>query len=137
MLPGAFPLGPFIVEESGRLSFRSKEDGAGISFHWRGRRFSARLGDGGIAFTVILGQVPSSASGPGKREQALAALRGLPRVLPAGWTVHLTPNHRIQLRSAEQMAWPAHLTDLMWPLVRFVLTLAPTLDLLDEAGLGA
>ncbi len=136
MLPGAFPLGPFIVEGSGRLTFRSPERGAGFSFIWRGRRFSAALTHGTIALTGVLGLVPSSAAGPGKREAALASLRSLPRLMPSGWALRLTPDHRIQIKATEAMEWPAHATDLLLPLVQFLLRLAPYLDLMDESQLG-
>ena len=135
MLPGAFPLGPFIVEESGRLSFRSPEHMAGFSFAWRNRRFSALLKEGTVSLTGALGKVPSSAAGPARREAALALLRALPRALPKGWALRLTADHRIQIRATEPMAWPAHATDLMLPLVRFLLRLAPYLDLMDDAEL--
>ncbi len=135
MLPGAFPLGPFIVEESGRLSFRSPDHTAVFSFAWRNRRFSARLLEGTVSLTGALGKVPSSAAGPARREAALALLRALPRAVPRGWALRLTPDHRIQIKATEPMAWPAHATDLMQPLVRFVLRLTPYLDLMDEAEL--
>ncbi len=138
MLPGAFPLGPFIVDEGGKLGFRSPETGATFSFIWRGRRFSAGLRHGSIELAGVLGSVPSSASarGAGRRSAALAALRTLPRALPRGWALRLTPDHRIRIEAAETMEWPAHATDLIVPLVRFLLRLAPTLDLLDENELG-
>jgi hypothetical protein len=136
VLPGAFPLGPFVVEETGKLTFRAPGDTASFSFIWRGRRFSAALVNGSVALTGVLGLVPSSASGPGRREAALAALRALPRALPTGWALRLTPDHRIQIKALEGMEWPAHATDLMLPLVRFLLRLSPYLDLMDEAELG-
>jgi hypothetical protein len=136
LLPGAFPLGPFIVEESGKLTFRTPERGAGFSFIWRGRRFSASLQQSSISLTGILGLVPSSAAGAGRREAALANLRALPRALPPGWALRLTPDHRIHIKANESMEWPAHATDLMLPLVRFLLQLAPYLDLMDESELG-
>jgi hypothetical protein len=132
VLPGAFPLGPFIVEESGRLSFRSPDHTAGFSFAWRNRRFSALLTEGTVSLTGALGKVPSSAEGPARREAALALLRALPRALPRGWALRLTADHRIQIKATEPMAWPAHATDLMQPLIRFLLRLAPYLDLMDE-----
>jgi hypothetical protein len=135
VLPGAFPLGPFIVEESGRLSFRAPDQTAAFSFAWRNRRFSARLLEGTVALTGALGKVPSSAAGPARREAALALLRALPRALPQGWALRLTADHRIQIKATEPMAWPANATDLMLPLVRFLLRLAPYLDLMDEAEL--
>jgi hypothetical protein len=136
LLQGAFPLGPFLVEASGKLTFRSPEQGAGFSFLWRGRRFSAALKDSSISLTGNLGLVPSSAAGASRRETALANLRVLPRTLPNGWALRLTPDHRIQIKVTEDMEWPASATDLMLPLVRFLLRLAPYLDLMDESELG-
>ena len=132
MLPGAFPLGPFIVEESGRLGFRAREQSAAFSFAWRNRRFSALLNEGTVSLTGMLGKVPSSAAGSGRRGAALALLRALPRTLPRGWALRLTADHRIVIKATESMAWPAHATDLIQPLVRFLLRLAPYLDLMDE-----
>jgi len=56
--------------------------------------------------------------------------------LPSGWALRLTPDHRIQIKATENMEWPAHATDLIVPLVRFLLRLAPYLDLMDESELG-
>ncbi len=136
MLPGAFPLGPFVVEESGKLTFRAPDSVPGFSFIWRGRRFSAALSRGSVSLTGSLGQVPSTANGPAKREAALGVLRSLPRALPTGWALRLTPDHRIQIKAVEPMEWPANATDLILPLVRFLLRLAPYLDFMDEAELG-
>ncbi len=136
MLPGSFPLGPFIVEESGQLVFRSPDGVAGFSFIWHGRRFSAAMTHGSVSLTGVLGLVPSSANGPARRESALAILRALPRTMPARWALHLTPDHRIQVKVTQALTWPLNATDLMVPLVRFLLRLAPYLDLMDEAELG-
>jgi hypothetical protein len=137
VLPGAFPLGPFLVEESGRLTFRSPNQEAALSFMWHGRRFSARIVPGRINLTSIIGNVPSTAAGPHRRQPALGCLRALPSVLPPGWAIRLTPDHRVHIDVAETMDWPAHATDLMLPLLRFLLKLGPYLDLLDESELGA
>ncbi len=136
MLAGGVPLGPFIVDHGGRLSFRSVETSAGFSFSWRGRRFSALLKQGSVGLTGVLGQVPSSASGAARREAAFAAARALPRYLPTGWALTLTPDHRLQIKAEETMAWPADVTALIVPLVHFLLRMAPYLDLMDDADLG-
>jgi hypothetical protein len=133
VLSGAFPLGPFIVEESGRLSFRAPDHTARFCFAWRGHRFSAELKEGAVVLAGSLGTVPSSANSPARRHTALSLLRALPRSLPKGWALLLTPDHRIKIEATEQIAWPAHATDLMQPLVRFLLRLAPYLDLMEEA----
>ena len=136
MLPGMFPLGAFMVEPSGKLTFRAPASSAGFSFVWRGRRFSALLGQGGVSLTGVLGQIPSSAMGGQAREAAFVALRSLPRLLPTGWTLKLTSDHRIQIKTTQEMEWPAFATDLMLPLVTFLLRLAPYMDLMDEMKLG-
>ena len=134
MLPGAFPLGPFIVEENGRLSFRTPDQMARFCFAWRGYRFSAELKQGTVTLAGSLGQVPSSVGGTTRRQTALSLLRALPRSLPKGWALLLTPDHRLQIEAVEPVAWPPHATDLMQPLVRFLLRLAPYLDLMEEAA---
>ncbi len=136
MLPGVFPLGPFLVEESGKLTFRSPNQEAALSFAWHGRRFSARIVPGRIKFSSVIGHIPSSASGAHRRQSALTCMRALPPLLPPDWSVRLSPDHRVHVDVAETMEWPAHATDLMIPLLRFLLQLGPYLDLLDESELG-
>jgi len=136
VLAGGFPLGPFIVDDGGKLSFRTVEHGAGFSFSWRGRRFSALLKQGSVDLTGVVGRVPSSAGGAARREVAFAAARALPRLLPSGWALTLMPDHRLQIQAEERMAWPAYAADLIVPIVHFLLRIAPYLDLMDEAELG-
>jgi hypothetical protein len=136
VLPGAFPLGPFLVEESGKLTFRSPHQEAALSFVWHGRRFSARIVPGRIKLSSVIGHIPSSASGAHRRKPALMCLRELPPLLPAGWALRLSADHRVHVDVMEPMGWPAHATDLMLPLLRFLLQLGPYLDLLDESELG-
>jgi hypothetical protein len=136
MLPDIFPLGPFLVEESGRLLVKEPGSKPGFSFLWRGRRFSVALAERSMAWTAILGKVPSSATGRERREAGLAALRALPQILPSGWTLRLTADHRVQLSAETEMAWPAHVSMLMQPVVRFLLAVGPYLDLIEEAGLS-
>jgi hypothetical protein len=59
VLRGAFPLGPFIVEDSGRLTFRAPERAASFSFAWRNRRFAAEITEG----TVSLRAAPTDPPG--------------------------------------------------------------------------
>jgi hypothetical protein len=134
MIPDGFPLGPFLVGEDGRLLFRSKDVRPQFRFAWRGRRFAALLSDGAMELTGVLGQVPSSGADAERRDAAFVLVRALPRCLPAGWSLLLMPDHRLQVRASRPMAWPANATALMQPVVGFLLTLGPVLDLLEENG---
>jgi hypothetical protein len=136
MLPDMFPLGPFLVEASGRLLFRNPEVTSGFSFAWRGRRFAAVLGEGRMGLSGVLGCVPSSAAGVERRAASFAAVRALPRCLPPGWRLLLLPDHRVQVQAEETMDWPANAAAVLQPVVRFLLALAPYLDLLEESGLA-
>ena len=136
MLSGGFPLGPFMVEEDGRLAFRAGERQAGFSFQWRGRAFAVALNGRRMELSGVLGLVPSSARNRAAREAAFVLLRALPRGLPAGWGLRLMPDHRIRILAEEGLAWPANMSELMQPIVRFLLLAAPYLDLMDETGLA-
>jgi hypothetical protein len=129
-------LGPFLVEDGGKLTFRTEDTRPGFTFLWRGRCFAVKLLGGRIALCVPIGRVPSSAGGMGKREAALAVLRGLPGGLPSGWKLRLLADHRLQLDVEEEMAWPATVAALIAPVASMLLRAAPVLDLLDESGLG-
>jgi hypothetical protein len=136
MLPDIFPLGPFLVEADGKLSFRREGTSPSFSFIWRERRFSAVLQTGVMRLTGVIGQVPSSAGGKERRDAALAALRMVPRLLPHRWVLRLRPDHRLLLEVEQPMDWPAHISALLQPLVGFLLAIAPYLDLVEEADLG-
>jgi hypothetical protein len=134
MLNDPFPLGPFIVDETGRLALRMPGCRPSFWFMWRDRRFSAVMAAGLVSLSATLGEVPSTLIGAARREDAFAALRALPRDLPRGWRLRLTPEHRIEVAADETMVWPATAASLVQPLIRFLLQLSPYLDLLEEAG---
>jgi len=136
MVARSLTLGPFILEDGGKLTFRTADTRPSFTFLWRGRCFAVKLLGGRLAFSVPAGRVPSSAGGPVRREAALAVLRGLPSALPPGWRLGLLPDHRVQLEIEEDMAWPATAAALLGPVVSIALRMAPVLDLLDESGLG-
>ncbi len=136
MLSAPLPLGPFLVDETGRLRFRVAGMTPAFTFAWRGRRFGAVLEDGHVTLTSTVAQVPSTSSGTGQREEAFAAVRALPATLPALWNFRLLPDHRVQIETRQPMEWPASAPGLMQPLVDFLLGLAPYLDLLEEIGLA-
>jgi hypothetical protein len=136
MIASPMPLGPFLVEDGGRLAFRSQETEPAFSFQWRNRWFQVRLAEKRLRFAVPVGRVPSTASGAGRREAGLALFRILPAALPQGWTLRLLPDHRVQLETEQPMAWPATVAALMTPVFALLMQAAPLLDLMDETGLA-
>lgn len=132
-------LGPFLIDGQGRIAPRAGEDMPHFLFQWRDRRVSARLvdgqGDGRLLLSACLGRVPSSAD-PGavdRRNASFGILRNFLDVLPGEWRVRLMPDHQVRLDTEVALTWPASAVELMAELTRFLLALAPYLDLLDEA----
>ncbi|HUN44240.1 MAG TPA: hypothetical protein VMU81_28445 [Acetobacteraceae bacterium] len=137
-----FILGPFAVDARGRLSARGPTALPGFLFRWRGRVIRAKFvqdetGDGRLALTATLGRVPSTAgkSDPRIRPTSFQIIHLLPRVLPGRWRMVLLPDHRVRLE-AEAHILPVTATELLAELTRFLLELAPYLDVLDEAGIA-
>jgi hypothetical protein len=138
-----FMLGPFAVDAMGRLAPRGPNALPGFFFRWRGRMIRARFeqsspAHGQLVLQATLGRVPSTANprDPGLRTQSFQLLHLLPRVLPGPWRVVLLPDHRVQLEANSQVVLPITATDLLVELTRFLLELAPYLDVLDEAGIA-
>jgi hypothetical protein len=136
MIASPIPLGPFLVEDGGKLTFRQKDTAPAFSFQWRGRRFSVRLADQRILFSVPVGRIPSTSAGAAKREAGVALLRALPAALPEGWKMRLLPDHRVQLETEQATEWPATVAALLTPVIALVMVVAPVLDLMDEANLA-
>jgi hypothetical protein len=136
MIASPIPLGPFLVEDGGKLTFRRRDTDPAFSFQWRGRRFAVRLVDQRLIFAVPVGRVPSTSLGAARREAGLALLKALPAALPPGWSLRLLPDHRVQLETDQAMAWPATVGALLAPVIELVMGAAPVLDLMDEAGLA-
>jgi len=138
----SYNLGPFVVDAEGRITPRSGAAMPNVMFHWRGRTMKARMvghdTDGSLFIATILGRVPSSADPEcvALRPLSLAILRGLPETLPARWQIQLLADHQARLEAEIAMPWPATAVALMTELTRFLLALAPYLDLLDEACVG-
>lgn len=136
-------LGPFSIDDYGRIAPRHGAEMPHFLFQWRDRRISARLvdqdGDGRLQLSASLGRVPSSADSgadPGagaRRNASFGTLRRFLEILPGEWRVRLLPDHQVRLDSEVALAWPASAVELMAELTRFLLALAPYLDLLDEA----
>ena len=144
LLDAPFRLGPFIVDADGRLCPSTPERFPSFCVAWRGQVARARLTatgpDGGtLALQTVLGRVPSTSRPEGAgalpRRAAFAAMRALPGTLPPGWTVGLLPDHRIVAEAQTHLLLPTGVEDLVSELARFLLRLAPYLELLAE-GVG-
>jgi hypothetical protein len=145
-----FRLGPFIVDEAGRVSPGAPDRFPSFSVCWRDRVVHLRLAhapapgsaQGSLGVEVVLGRVPSTAdggaaSGAARREDAFAVLRGLPSVVPAGWEVAVLADHRVRLALETGLEVPTRATALVTEVTLLLLELAPYLDVLDEAGIAA
>lgn len=137
-----FNLGPFAVDAMGRLQPRGAHPLPGFLFRWRGRLVRAHFvqdADKGnrLVLHATLGRVPSTANArePAQRPQSFELLRLLSTGLPEGWRMLLLPDHRVRLE-AEAEVLPITATALVAGLTRFLLALAPYLDVLDEAGIA-
>ncbi len=145
---GRFRLGPFAVDGAGRLSPGGPGEMPAFRLRWRGRLVQLHMAEGAtatggvLAVETVLGRVPSTAKAPrdgaaGDRPHAFAVLRGLPAALPAQWRLRLLADHRIGLAADLPLDLPTGAVALVAALAQFLLDLAPYLDVLDEAGMGA
>jgi hypothetical protein len=145
-----FRLGPFAVDEAGRLSPAEAADMPAFRLRWRDRAVYVRMAQapdgsdsGVLALSTILGRVPSTAEravgqeGAARRRRAFSVMLGLPGLLPDAWSVRLLPDHRVGLEAELRLEMPASAAALLGELSLFLLELAPYLDLLDETGMGA
>lgn len=137
-------LGPFRMDAAGGLAPVVPGAPPRFTFRWRDRLVHAALlprasTQGRLRLRARLGQVPSSARPPdaARRPQSFAALRHLMGLLPADWHVGLAPDHRVLLEAERPVALPISAAGLVGEVTCFLLTLAPYLDLLDEAGVAA
>lgn len=130
------PLGPFLVSEDGLLAPRAPGLAPLLHFAWAGRRCDAAMADG-LHLGMMLGRLPSTASGAGSRAdraQAFAALPGLRAGLPPGFRLRLLPDHRLRLEALAVLPTPASAVAMLAAMVGFVLTLSPWLETLEAAG---
>jgi hypothetical protein len=138
-----FMLGPFAVDAMGRLAPRGPHALPGFLFRWRGRVIHAKFEQSDpqqdrLVLYATLGRVPSTAGARemGSRRQSFQLLRLLPQALPGPWRVVLLPDHRVRLEADSEVVLPITATALLVAVTRFLLELAPYLDLLDEAGIA-
>lgn len=128
-------IGPFLVDRDGVLLACDASRPAGFGFRWRGRRIRAELcADARLRLSVLAGHVPFTAEAAPLRPGVFAALAALRAEADAGWQVALTPGHGVVVEVVEDLGAPATVSRLIVAATRFVLRLAPCLDLLDEAG---
>jgi hypothetical protein len=138
-LKQSFILGPFAVDEKGRLSPAREGVSPGFTVRWRGRVVHAKLEqspdlDGRLHLQSSLGRIPSTASDPATRAACLTTLQGLSGALPRQWRARLLPDHQPQLEVNSTVMLPITITNLVAELALFLLTLSPYLDLMDRAG---
>jgi hypothetical protein len=137
---GSFKLGPFSVDQEGRLSLDHPDVSPGFSIRWRGRVVHARLvqsdaQDGRLFIQSSLGRIPSTASDSSTRVACFTMLRTLMSGLPQDWSVRLLPDHRPHLELETVITLPISVTNLVAELASFLLRLTPYLDVMDQAGL--
>lgn len=128
-------LGPFLVDAEGVLHAVEPSRPAGFGFRWRGRRVHAVLcPDARLRLSVLAGHVPYTAEAAALRPGVYAALAALRGEAAPDWRVALTPSHGVVIEATEPLGKPPTASTLIAAATRFVLRLAPCLDLLDEAG---
>lgn len=129
-------LGPFRIEDGGRLALREPGTALAFDFRWRACSIEAQLEETRLLLEASVGRVPSTA-GPQPRQPVFDMLQALPATLPARWDVHLRPDHRVVLAAERPVEMPLTASALMISITGLLLELAPYLDLLAEAGVGA
>jgi hypothetical protein len=143
-----FRFGPFKVDSQGRM--QPSEPGQFPTFHvaWRNVAVHARLdGDGPegpahgrLRFSAVVGRVPSTAGGEpahsrARRAEAFELLGGLAASGDGPWRLRLAADHRLVMEASRDVGLPVSAVDLLTQVTCSLLSLAPYLDLLGEAGL--
>jgi len=141
-MPATLTLGPFRVSAAGTLEPMVADPAPKFTCRWRHRVIHARLLPGEeldwrLQLRAPLGRVPSSVgvSEAARRSPSFAVIRDLPATLPDGWQIGLAADHRVLLEAERRVCLPMTATALVSEITCFLLTLAPYLDVLDEAGL--
>lgn len=125
-------LGPFAVDDGGRISPRAGMAPPAMRFAWRGRACEARLEDGRLWLSALAGRIPSTAEPGADRGWTVRKLEGIPREELA---LRVLPDHRLQL---EREAPPgATAAAMIAEMVRFAMALDPYLERLESAGAGS
>jgi hypothetical protein len=136
-----FRLGPFEVDSEGRLSPVVHEASPAFLFRWRDRVVRSRLAltdatAGRLTMQTVVGRVPSTAVSEDEtlRPRSFVLLHWLSHEVPKDWQMSLSPDHRVSLMTEMPVELPITAAALVTRITCFALTLAPYLDLLDEAG---
>jgi hypothetical protein len=137
-------LGPFRIDASGALEATQSHPVPGFSCRWRGQALHAKLlpgdrSDWRLLLQAPLGRMPSTAHAldTARRSSGFILLRGLPAMLPEGWSIGLAADHRVLLEAKLRVPLPITATALIAEITIFLLALAPYLDVLEAAGLAA
>lgn len=130
-------LGPFVIDGLGHIAARLPEQQARFSFSFRDRPLRAGLSGSELALEAIVGRVPSTGQAAERRERSriFAILPRLPALLPPEWRAILAPDHRLLMLSKIVLTEPPVITDLLTAITLRLISLAPYLDVLEEAGL--
>ena len=139
-------LGPFTVDDHGRLIPTTDGRFPAFNLRWRGHGVDVAMermqGDRGIlAIALRAGMVGSTAddaperSQP-RRDEAFATVRGLASLLPQAWQMELSADHGVRLLAHVALDMPASATALLTDVTLVLLTAAPYLDVLAEAGVA-
>lgn len=140
-----FPLGPFMVEPSGRLSPTEEGIFPAFTVLWRGNPVHVAMArrDGNIgmlALQLTAGRVCSTAAdaptrSQSRRECSFATLRALTDLLPPGWQIGLAADHGVRMVAEMPLEMPASANALISVVTEALLTAGPYLDVLEEAGM--
>ena len=130
-------LGPFMIDGLGHIAPRVPEQRARFSFFFRACPLLARLSGNELELEAAIGRVPSTGQVAARRERSLilAFLPRLPALLPPEWRLILAPDHRVLMLSKMALTEPPVITDLLAKITLRLISLAPYLDVLEEAGL--
>jgi len=129
-------MGPFEVDRCGALFPRDGDAPPCFGFAWRNREIAARLEGDVLVLIARVGRVPSSALNV-PRLPAFEVLGGLRRALPADWRVSVEASHAVRIEIETTLQGSLTAAGLITALTTQMLELAPFLDLLEEAGVGA
>jgi hypothetical protein len=136
-----FALGPFSVDSAGRLAPCGPDASPAFLFRWRERLVRARItqpdtAKGCLHLQVALGRVPSSVRTSAARPDSFSLVRLMAHEFPQDWRVRLLPDHRVRLEAEASLALPITAVALLVEVTRFLLALAPYLDMVDERGMA-
>lgn len=145
-LDSPFTLGPFSVDETGRLFPTTEGRFPTFSLRWRQHLVEAAMERiegqrGTLVLTVRAGWVGSTADDPPavsqpRRERTFGAVQALASLLPTGWRMHLGADHAIRLKCQAPLDMPVGAVTLLAEVTTALLAAAPYLEVLTEVGVA-